>query len=187
MRPTKTLTALLAAGVITAGGIALAPAALAAVTDSGSSDSSSTSTGTGDGERRGPGGHGGPGGPALATILETLDITADELAAAREAGQSLADLAAAQGVETQTLIDALVADREEHLAEHVADGDLTQAEADERLAEVTERITERVEQPIGEGRGGHHGQRGPGGHGGHGDGGPRHGANDTGDSVDSES
>lgn len=165
MRPTKTLTALLATGVITAGGIALAPAALAAVNDGGTSDSASTSTG----ERHGPGGHRGPGGPGLPVILETLDITADELAAAREAGQSLAELAAAQGIETQTLIDALVADREEHLAEHVAEGDLTQAEADERLAELTERITERVEQPIGEGRGGPDGERGPGGHGGHGE------------------
>lgn len=176
MRPTKTLTALLAAGVITAGGIALAPAALAAVSDGGTSDSASTSTG----ERRGPGGHGGPGGPGLPVILETLDITADELSAAREAGQSLAELAAAQGVETQTLIDALVADREEHLAEHVAEGDLTQAEADERLAELTERITERVEQPIGEGRGGPDGERGPGGHGGHGENGGHGGPGENG-------
>ena len=51
-------------------------------------------------------------------------------------------MAEAQGVDVQAVIDAMVAGVKEHLDEKVASGDLTQAEADERLAEATERITD---------------------------------------------
>lgn len=150
MRKTTTLTALIAAGALAVGGVALAPAALAATADD---DATST---TENHERRGPGAGHGPGsgghdgergehrGAGLEIILETLGITADELRDARQDGTSLAELAEAQGVEVATLIDALVSAAEERIAEHVADGDLSQEEADERLAEVEERITDRV-------------------------------------------
>ncbi|KQV26531.1 hypothetical protein [Yonghaparkia sp. Root332] len=152
MRKSTTLTALIAAGALAVGGAALAPAALAATADD---DATST---TENGERRGPGAGHRPGsghdgdrgdrsehrGAAIAIILETLGITVDELRDAREEGLTLAELAEAQGVDVDTLVDALVAAAEEHIAEHVADGDLTQEEADERLAEFEERITDRV-------------------------------------------
>lgn len=150
MRKTTTLTALIAAGALAVGGVALAPAALAATADD---DATST---TENHERRGPGAGHGPGsgergehrgehrGAAIEIILETLGITADELRDARQDGTSLAELAEAQGVEVATLVDALVSAAEERIAEHVADGDLSQEEADERLAEVEERITDRV-------------------------------------------
>lgn len=150
MRKTTTLTALIAAGALAVGGVALAPAALAATADD---DATST---TENHERRGPGAGHGPGsgergehrgehrGAAIEIILETLGITADELRDARQDGTSLAELAEAQGVDVATLVDALVSAAEERIAEHVADGDLSQEEADERLAEVEERITDRV-------------------------------------------
>jgi hypothetical protein len=122
-------------------------------------------------ERRGggPGGHGGhgPGGPGgfgdhrglgLDVAATTLGVSEDELRTALADGESLASVAEAQGVSTEVLVDALVAAAEEHLAEHVADGDLTQEQADERSAALTERITELVEReglPDRPGRGGH--------------------------------
>ena len=93
------------------------------------------------------------------TVSETLGLTADELKAARDAGQSLADLAIAQGVEVDILVQAIVDDIESHLTEHVSQGDLTQDEADAKLAEAEQRVTERVNTAPGEGEF----ERGPGG------------------------
>ena len=47
----------------------------------------------------------------------------------------------------------MVAEAQDHLAEGVAEGRLTQEEADEKLAEITERITDVVNngRPEGEG------------------------------------
>lgn len=101
----------------------------------------------------GPGGHGwhggGPGGPIgiqLEMAAATLGITVDELHAALIEGQSLADVAAEQGVDIEALVSALVEAAQARIAERVAAGDLTQAEADERTAHLTDRITELVER-----------------------------------------
>lgn len=95
-------------------------------------------------------GHGGPGGPGgglgLETAAEVLGTTTGELRAALEGGQSLADVAADRGVDTRTLVDELVAAASERLDEKVAAGRATQAEADDRKAELTERVTAQVER-----------------------------------------
>ena len=44
----------------------------------------------------------------------------------------------------QTVIDAMVAEAKTRLDEKVAAGELTQEEADQKLAELTERITDSV-------------------------------------------
>ena len=103
------------------------------------------------------GGHGGPRGDhgrgpglfgrlSLATAAETIGITADELRAALEDGQTLAEVATDNGVEPQAVIDALVAEATTRLDEAVADGRIEQADADARRAELTERITTAVEE-----------------------------------------
>jgi hypothetical protein len=125
----------------------------------------------GFGDRFG-GGRGGHIGEGLEVVAEELGLTTDEIRTALADGQSLADLAAANGSSADALVAVLVAEATAHLDEHVADGDITQAEADERLAEMTERITAMVngEMPTFEGRGpgsGGPGGRGPGGFGGH--------------------
>jgi polyhydroxyalkanoate synthesis regulator phasin len=100
------------------------------------------------------GGHGGPGrhgGPALDAAADVLGMSEDDLRTAVRDGQSLADVAAATGVDVQTVIDGLVTRAQEHLAEEVAEGDLTQEEADERLATVTERVTAMVNGERSEG------------------------------------
>ena len=104
------------------------------------------------GHHGGPGGgHGGPGRHhgarhGLEAAATTLGITPEELRTALRGGQSLADVAASKGVAKEKLIAALVEEAKEHLAEKVTAGRLTQAEADTRLAELTAKITERVEQ-----------------------------------------
>lgn len=171
---TRTTLTLAAAGTLTAFGLALAPTAMAVMPSLGTSTTAAADSGAS--QERGREGHGPRGErPGLATIMSVLDLTIDELKAAREAGTTLAELAQQQGVEVSTLIDALVAEAQEHIAEHVADGDLTQEKADERLAEIEQRITDRVngvEPAAGErpapGERPDRGERGPGGHGPHG-------------------
>ena len=73
------------------------------------------------------------------------------LRTAREAGQTLAQIAEAEGVSRADLISGLVAAAETRLAADVTSGRLTQAQADERSATLTARITEKVDQ-AGRGR-----------------------------------
>ena len=114
-------------------------------------------------------GHRGPsrrGPQGLDAAAEFLGMDAEELGAQLKDGATLAEIA---GDQTDGLITALVADAEEHLAQAVADGKLTQEEADEKLAEAEERITTFVnegppERPAGEdGQRPPRGGRGPGG------------------------
>ena len=105
----------------------------------------------------GPGGRGGRGMHLEA--LEGLGITAEEVRAAAQAGKTLAQLAQEQGVGEDRVVDALVAAKKEHLAEHVAEGRLTQAEADEKAADLEARVTERMDEPIHL-KGGHRGRHG---------------------------
>ncbi|MEY4173073.1 MAG: hypothetical protein RI900_238 [Actinomycetota bacterium] len=115
----------------------------------------------------GMGGRGGRGmGAAHLDIVATvLGITADEVRTAVQGGQTIADLAKANGKTAQDVIDALVADVEQHFADEVASGEHTQAEADARIAEATTHITEFVnntQAAMAEGDHGHRGHHGPG-------------------------
>jgi polyhydroxyalkanoate synthesis regulator phasin len=95
----------------------------------------------------GPGGHGrGHFGVGLESgeIAELFGLERDELRDLLRDGLSLADIATAQGVDVQAVIDTLVNATKEHLDEAVANGRLTQEEADAKLADLTERITEMV-------------------------------------------
>jgi hypothetical protein len=100
--------------------------------------------------RHGDGPGGGPGGgPGLAAAAEALGMTEAELRTALEVEDAtLAGVAEDQGVPVDTLVDALVAAERERLAAAVEDGRLTQDEADERLADLEARITERVSEPL---------------------------------------
>jgi polyhydroxyalkanoate synthesis regulator phasin len=105
------------------------------------------------------GGHRG-GGFDLSAAATALGMTEDELRTALEVdGTTLADVAGEQDVEVDALVDALVTAQQERIAAAVEDGRLTQEQADERLADLEERVTERVnsEAPVG---GPGHGPRG---------------------------
>ncbi|WP_346618582.1 hypothetical protein [Blastococcus montanus] len=111
----------------------------------------------------GIGGRGGHGGRMdLSAAATALGTTEEELRTAlRTEGTTLADVAEQQGVAVDTLVDALVEAQEERIAAAVAAGRLTQEAADQRLAGLAERVTERVETAVPARGGDGHGRRGP--------------------------
>ena len=88
----------------------------------------------------------------LKAAADFLGMEIEDLGAQLRDGATLAEIA---GDQAGALIDALVAETEEHLAQAVADGKLSQDEADAKLADAEERITTFVnegppERPEGE-------------------------------------
>ena len=79
-----------------------------------------------------------------AAVAEFLDIEVEELREALQDGSTLGEIAEANGSSAEALIDHLVSQASERLDEKVAEGEITQAEADEKLAEITEKVTDRV-------------------------------------------
>ncbi len=98
----------------------------------------------------------GPG-PGLTAAATALGIEVSELRTALQDGDTIAEVAEANNVDVQKVIDAIVAEMNSHLDEAVANGRLTQAQADEMKANAAERATALVngERPAG-------GPRGPG-------------------------
>jgi hypothetical protein len=88
-----------------------------------------------------PVGHERGAGRRLDVAATAIGIGTDELGEALRNGSTIADVAAINGVGLQVVVDAMVAEAQEHLDEHVAAGDLTTDEAAARLATITERIT----------------------------------------------
>lgn len=129
-------------------------------TNTGNS-SNSRSPGVNGKTSNGPGGNQGtiPGNDSSSTVntqtstlatnteLQTLlGLDQAALEEALAAGKSLADIAAAQGVEKQAVIDLLVSQETAKLDQEVTDGKLTQTQADQRKANLTKRITALVEK-----------------------------------------
>lgn len=100
----------------------------------------------GRGHGGGPGGgHGrGGGGFGSEAVAGVLGLTTDELRAALSEGQSLAQVAESKGIAVDKVVEAIVTERTERLAEKVAAGDITQEQMDEKLAELLERVTDQV-------------------------------------------
>ena len=102
----------------------------------------------GEGEGRGPGGHRGPGmfarGVASEALTDLLGIDAEELRTQLRDGATLADIATAQGVEVQAVVDELVGELDERLTNAVDNGRIDQAEADQKLADAEAKITDMV-------------------------------------------
>jgi hypothetical protein len=107
----------------------------------------------------GRGGHRGPG-PRLEAAAKALGLSEDDLKAELKDGKTLAEIAKAHNVDQQKVIDALVAEVKAHTAQAVKDGKITQAQADERVKEATERITKMVDEGFPKGGPGGRGPRG---------------------------
>lgn len=105
------------------------------VTEDGTSDEPTE-------ERRHRRGH--RGGCSLEAAATAIGIDEADLKAALDEGQTIAQVAEANGVAVDTVIDAMVDEKAEKLAEKVESGRITQEEADEKLAELEERITNKV-------------------------------------------
>jgi polyhydroxyalkanoate synthesis regulator phasin len=100
-------------------------------------------------DSEGHGGHrGGPGmfgrGVASEALTDLLGIDGEELRTQLRDGATLAEIAQAQGVDVQAVIDELVAEVTERVDNAVENGRIDQAEADEKLAEAEARITDMV-------------------------------------------
>ena len=91
-------------------------------------------------------GYNGYGAMAMVDASELLGLTAEEIHDLRAEGQPLVQIAAAQGVSEETLVAAMLADRAETLAQRVADGVITQEQADLMLAQMTASVTESVQR-----------------------------------------
>ena len=77
----------------------------------------------------------------LSVVAESLGLSEDELRTALDDGHTIADVAGEEGVDVQEVIDAIVTAQRERLDAKVAEGDLTQEQADEMLADAEERAT----------------------------------------------
>ena len=121
----------------------------------------------GFGDHGGPGRRGGIARIDVDTVATVLGISADDVRTALRDGTTLKALAESKGKTAQDVIDAIVAATKAELDQRVADGSVTQAEADTKLAEATTRITEVVDNGFAsglpDGPDGPRGDRRPGG------------------------
>lgn len=87
-------------------------------------------------------------GPRLFTTLDTaaeyLGLTEDELRAQLRDGTTLAEIAREEGKSVDGLVDALVAEKTKRLDEAVDDGRLTEAERDNIVEGLRDRVTAMV-------------------------------------------
>jgi uncharacterized protein YidB (DUF937 family) len=96
-----------------------------------------------------PGGH----GPKLDAAAQALNLSADDLRSKLKDGNTtIAQVAQAQGVDVQKVIDAMVADATAHIDQAVQDGKLTADQANQRKSGLKDRITNLVNEgkPKGE-------------------------------------
>ena len=94
----------------------------------------------------GYGWHGFQGEQGLCTdaVSELTGLTADEICDLRQEGSSLADIAAANNVTLEELVNAVMADKIDAVEALVADGTITQEQADLMISRMTERTEEMV-------------------------------------------
>jgi len=113
-------------------------------------------------ERVGPfrGHHGGFGrGIHLETTAAAIGIDAATLREALRSGETIAEVADANNVESQTVIDAVIAEMNANLDHAIEDGKLTTERADEIRADAPDRIASMVNGELERRMGfrGHHG------------------------------
>ncbi|HEX6231165.1 MAG TPA: hypothetical protein VF029_05590 [Actinomycetota bacterium] len=135
MRHRKALTVGIVAGAVALGGVigalAFAPV-VGSAQESGDQVSWPDERCSGFGE-----------GP-VAVAAEAIGIAPRDLLEALTEGRTIAQVAEANGVNVSAVVDAIVESVEERLAEAVDEGWLTQAEADEKGADLEERVTDLV-------------------------------------------
>jgi hypothetical protein len=159
----KLLTAAAITGALAAGGVAGALLGAPALSIAQEGDDSTTTVPADEAESDDPG-ECRPGragfilGASLDPAAEALGITEDELHDALRDGQTIAEVASAQGVDVQSVIDAMVAEATTRIDDAMADGDLTEEEATERKADLEERVTDLVNGELP----GPFGEHGPG-------------------------
>jgi len=133
---------LLAALMTAVGALAVAVPASAATAATSTTDTTDTKTTTAQRQwkndaldlRRG----------GWTAVCELLDMTPAEIAAEREAGKSLVQIAQSKGVSADELLSAMLEPRKTALDKLVAAGKISQERADTILKAMTERLIERI-------------------------------------------
>ncbi len=136
----------------------------------GDNDADKPADGAGRGDHQGRGDHHGFRG-ATDELATVLGLSSEDLWTQLAEGKSLGEIADAQGVSRSTVTDTLTKGLADHLADEVADGELTQSEADSKLAEAKDAVASMIDKGWGDWAGGW-GKGGGGGPGGHDHGGP---------------
>jgi hypothetical protein len=98
------------------------------------------------GDRSGRGGprHHGQGRFGGEVVTDLLGIDAETLRTELQGGATLVEVAAANGVSEEALVDALVADAMARIDQAVVDGKIDATTAAEKSADLEERVTARV-------------------------------------------
>jgi hypothetical protein len=107
----------------------------------------------------------GFGADDVTAAAKALGMTEADVTTAVQGGQTLAQIAATKGVAVDTLINAMVAAETTEINDAVKAGTMTQAQADQRLADLKAHETAEVNGTFvggGHGRGGDHGGPGDG-------------------------
>ena len=127
----------------------------------GPSPANQAATGNAQANRNGRGGSGtglgyglavkgawaGPEQSLVVVAAEALDMEQADLVAELQGGTTLAEVAEANNVNVQDLVDAFLAPRSEFIAQAVADGKITQADADAMQARMQAMVTAKTAQP----------------------------------------
>jgi len=83
-------------------------------------------------------------GGMLSTVADLLGLTPDEIAAERQDGKSMTEIAAAQGISEAELTEDIIAARSAALDELVNEGRITKEQADAHLAYMAERVEANI-------------------------------------------
>ena len=104
--------------------------------------------GPGMGRRGGMGGQmGGPQQSLVAIAAQQLGIEQADLVAQLQGGKTIAQVASEKNVPLDTIVNAFAATRQARMAQAVANGRMTQAEADAMLATLRANVTARLSEP----------------------------------------
>jgi len=85
------------------------------------------------------------GARLLDIVADLTGLSTEAVAERRAAGESIADIAASEGVSSEDVVAAATDARKVALDELVADGTITQAQADEMLERMSARLSERID------------------------------------------
>ena len=131
------------AGAIIVGTLAAAPVTFAQTP----APTAPAGTATAQTAKTRPSGRGGQrGGPGaqLSVVAKALGIEESALQTELQAGKTISDVAASKGVALSVVSDAVLTEEKTRLSQAVTDGKLTQAQADERLANASTRINDML-------------------------------------------
>jgi len=87
-------------------------------------------------------------GPVLTAVVEAIGIPAEDLRAAMASGQTLAQLAQANGVDPQAVIDAIVQAGNAQIDLQLARGEINEGQAALRKYRLPQRAADYVNNPV---------------------------------------